>query len=476
MRHVRNQREFRRYLALDRLVEIPGVERRRANVAVTDIQQDRNVGLVGVLHRVHALDGAALQDPLQAVVAPAHADLGQVGNRGPRDRAAVGTVGAHHGRGGGESAVGIAENGQSLRIGDALLDQPGRAIVLVVLHLLAPLRIAGHPVLAAEVGRATVLRTQDCVPARGQERHPSGTVPARIVARPGATVRVDDGGQGRVALFPAGWQVQDCRDAQAVTCGVFDPALLADLFRVEPGALAAQGDDSLAIQQEVISRWVAMAFGSEQHPAHAVVVVAQHHALAREILCQQGVHGGHVRIDIGHFGIGAVDDIAKHPPEVAGLPAEDQASDGKFRMCQQGFAFEFAGRGVVHPGLDKIGEQVGQHVELAALFVDADDVDGVALGDLAGQGGMHHELAACGVSNQHLLLVFAAGDRLQLGAGEQFAVARVEQAGTGTSAALEQQLGLARAKVVQHVVAAERSGVELADDDVFGVERQGVDQ
>src|SRR5690606_40591715 len=102
----------------------------------------------------------ALQDALHEVVAPRAADAGQVGHRGARDGALVRAVRAHRRGRRGETAVGVAEDRDAVGIGDALLDQPDRAVVLVVLHLLAPLGVAGEPQLAAQAGRAAVLRAQ----------------------------------------------------------------------------------------------------------------------------------------------------------------------------------------------------------------------------------------------------------------------------------------------------------------------------
>ena len=65
-------------LVLDRIVEFAAVEDRDADVIITMIDQDRNVDLVRVLHRVHALHGVALEDSLDAVVTPFIRKLRQV--------------------------------------------------------------------------------------------------------------------------------------------------------------------------------------------------------------------------------------------------------------------------------------------------------------------------------------------------------------------------------------------------------------
>src|SRR5690606_37536891 len=380
---------------------------------------------------VHAGHGPALEDALQAVAAPGGAQAGQVGHRGARDGALVGRVRADHGGGGGETAVGVAEDGDPVLVGDALRDQPGGAVVLVVLHLLAPLAVAGDPEVAAQAGRTAVLRAQHGVAAGGQEGHPAGAVPGAVVAGPGAAVGVDDGRQRRIALLPAGREVEDGGDGAAVAGPVGHPALLADPAAVDVGALLAQGHDLLAVDQQVVGRRLAVADRAEQDAGAVVVVAADGDVLALEGLLQAVVDGLHLRVHEDLLAVQPVHGEAEHAVEVAGGAAEDQAADREFRVGRQRLRVEAAGRRVVHAGLDLVAELVGQDVQLAARLVDADHVDRVALAHALGQLGMDVIGPGGRVEDRDPLLVLVGAGRHELDLGDGLAGARVEQAGAG---------------------------------------------
>ncbi len=145
MWHVRNDLELGGHLAANGIVEAARMELRSAHVAITDVEQDGNGGLVGIAHRIHAGHGLSLQDALHPVLAPCGPDSCKVSDRRPCNGALVGAVGANGGSSGGEATIGITEDCDALGIGDALLHQPGGAVILVVLHCLAPLRVAGQP-------------------------------------------------------------------------------------------------------------------------------------------------------------------------------------------------------------------------------------------------------------------------------------------------------------------------------------------
>ena len=88
------------------------------------------------------------------------------------------------------AAVGAAHDADALRVGDALGDQVLDAPGDVVLHLVAPLLVAGVQELLAVARRAAEVRLQHRVAAVGQEL--GEVVEAPAVARPGAAVRHDD--------------------------------------------------------------------------------------------------------------------------------------------------------------------------------------------------------------------------------------------------------------------------------------------
>ena len=58
------------------------------------------------------------------------------------------------------AAVGAAEDGDLLRVGDALLDGPVHGVDQVVVHLQAPLLVAGVQELLAVAGRAAEVDLQ----------------------------------------------------------------------------------------------------------------------------------------------------------------------------------------------------------------------------------------------------------------------------------------------------------------------------
>ena len=89
----------------------------------------------------------------------------------------------------GVAAVTAAVDGDSLWIGDALLDQPLHAVGDVVLHLVAPLLESCLPELSPVAGRAAEIHLQHGVAAIGQELDLRIVAPA--VARPRAAVRVN---------------------------------------------------------------------------------------------------------------------------------------------------------------------------------------------------------------------------------------------------------------------------------------------
>src|SRR5690606_16796401 len=117
---------------------------------------------------------------------------------------------------------------KSILCGDALGYKPCGGVIVVVLHGQTPLLVTGDPVVASKPHGAAVLGTDNGIAARGEERHPARAIPAGIVARPWAAMGMYQCRQCRIALLPAGGQVQDRRNGPAIARGIGNPALLAD--------------------------------------------------------------------------------------------------------------------------------------------------------------------------------------------------------------------------------------------------------
>src|SRR5690606_738526 len=120
-----------------------------------------------------------------------------------------------------------------VRGGIALRDEPGGAVILVVLRLVAELAIPGEPEVQAPADTAAVLRLKHGIPARGQEGDPAGGVPAAEVAGPGATMRQDNGLAGGGALGPALAGGEQGRQAAAVAGFIIDKSGLLEIFGVD---------------------------------------------------------------------------------------------------------------------------------------------------------------------------------------------------------------------------------------------------
>src|SRR5690606_38691483 len=85
-----------------------------------------------------------------------------VGHTRPGNRALVRSVLPDRSRKCGIAAVRVAEQCDTPGDRYPLLDHPSRPVVLVILHLAAPFRVACGPELPAPVSRTTKLRTQHC--------------------------------------------------------------------------------------------------------------------------------------------------------------------------------------------------------------------------------------------------------------------------------------------------------------------------
>src|SRR5690606_8363278 len=126
-----------------------GLFDRHGLVAVAVVDHQRDLHLLGLVQRAQAVDRRRLGLAEEGVGVEARPDAADVGHAGAGDGALVQAVRAHRGGERGVTAVGEAEHGDVAGLGQALVDQPLGAVVLVILHLAAPLGVAGHPQLAA---------------------------------------------------------------------------------------------------------------------------------------------------------------------------------------------------------------------------------------------------------------------------------------------------------------------------------------
>ncbi len=94
---------------------------------------------------------------------------------------------------GGVSAVGSAHDRHAVLVGDLLLDGPRDGVGKVVLHLAAPLAVAGVDELLAEAGGAAVVDAEHRIATVGQPLVDG--IKAPRVAPPGTAVDPDDRGQ-----------------------------------------------------------------------------------------------------------------------------------------------------------------------------------------------------------------------------------------------------------------------------------------
>src|SRR5690606_41990941 len=129
----------------------------------------------------------------------------------------------------GETSVGITEDGDPIRRGDALRQEPSRAIILVVLHLLPPLGVPGEPQLPPEPSRAAVLRLQHRIATRSEKLRPAAVIPIGRVTRPRSAVRQNDSRQWAQFARPALREREYPRDRQSVA------RLIGDEFRLAHG-------------------------------------------------------------------------------------------------------------------------------------------------------------------------------------------------------------------------------------------------
>ena len=213
------------------------MEDRHPDVIVAVIDQDRNVHLVGVLLRIHALDRVALNDALDAIVAPFIRQLGQVAHTGTGDGTLVRAVRAD-GRGNrGKPAIGIAVDRNLVGIDIALRDEPGGAIILVILHLLAPLAVTGQPEFASPPGAAAILGLHDDIAAARKILRPAGRIKPGIVACPRPAMRHQNGALRLVAFLEAGRIGDQGRNFHAVTRRVVDQFTLAERLLGNPRTL-----------------------------------------------------------------------------------------------------------------------------------------------------------------------------------------------------------------------------------------------
>jgi hypothetical protein len=96
-------------------------------------------------------------------------------------------------------------------------------------------------------------------------------------------------------------------------------------------------------------------------------------------------------------------------------------------MGGQGLLVELLLGGIVQSRLHQVRELVGQHVQLAAVIVYADDFHRIAFAQSGGQGGVHFELAGAVLDHNALFEIVGAGG-FDLGLRQDFTCPGVEQA------------------------------------------------
>ena len=182
------------------------------------------------------------------------------------------------------AAVRAAHDPDALRVGDALGHEVLHAPGDVVLHLVAPLLVAGVEELLAVAGGAAEVGLQDRVAAVGEEL--GEVVEAPAVARPGAAVRQDD--RGQVLRGHALRQREEGRDLEPVRGRVAHGLHLRHVLARDPLAdLVLQGQLLGRPVEEVALAGVGVARGGDQHDPVVGGGRAEADVLARELALEQ---------------------------------------------------------------------------------------------------------------------------------------------------------------------------------------------
>ena len=186
------------------------------------------------------------------------------------------------------AAVGAAHDADALGIGDALGHQVLHAPGDVVLHLVAPLLVAGVQELLAVAGRAAEVRLQHGVAAVGQELRE--VVEAPGVARPRPAVRQHD--ERQVLRRHALRQREEGRDLQPVRGRVADRLHAGQVLARDPLAHLVLERQLLRLAvEEVALAGLGVAGGGHEQSWSSAVDGAQREVLARELPLQQLVVG-----------------------------------------------------------------------------------------------------------------------------------------------------------------------------------------
>ena len=184
--------------------------------------------------------------------------------------------------------VGAAHDPHPLRVGDALGDQVLDAPGDVVLHLVAPLLVAGVQELLAVAGRPAEVGLEDGVAAVGQEL--GEVVEAPAVARPGTAVRQHHGGQA--LRGDALRQGEEGGDLEPVRGRVAHRLHLRHVLARDALAHLVLQDELLGrpVEQVPLAR-IRVARGGDEHDPVVGGGGAEVDVLARELALEQLVVG-----------------------------------------------------------------------------------------------------------------------------------------------------------------------------------------
>ena len=341
-------------------------------VAVEDVDRDRR--LLHVVEGGQPADRGVLVLPVEGRAERDLVERPQLRQPGAGDGALVGRIRPYAGRHGRVAAVGVAEDRDPVLGRDALPHEPARAVVLVVLHLLAPLAVPGAPQRLAEALGPPVLRLQHDVPPVGEELRPA--VPAEEVPGPRAAVGQHDRGEGPLA-FPR--NRQESGDLHAVAGFVSHERHVRELLRQEVREAPAERDELPAVDQQVVQ--AGLARPRRAHHDDGQVVRHRHplvhHAFRQrrgQPFLQRPALGLRVLAHDARGETRETDDLPEvlrvgrgHDPDGVDVPA-----------AEQGFA-EFAGNEVVGADDGPVAARVVAHVDAAPVRVEADGLHAFAV-------------------------------------------------------------------------------------------------
>ena len=363
----------------------------------------------------------------------------------------------------GVAAVRAAHDADAVGVGDALLDEPLRAVGQVVLHgARAPLAVARVEVVFAVARRAAEVGLQHGVAAVGEKLRVGVVAPA--VARPRPAVDQQDGRQ--VLAARADGQREVGGDLASVAGGVADGPHRRERLGRELGARRVEQRELARVAVEKVARARVGVAVARDEPRPLVLGRARGHDLAaRELRVEKGeVRGPGVVPRVDALAVAVVD--RRH--EFVGDVGEDGAAEVHLPLRVALDERLLAGLGVEEDELDEVavapGSRPGQalvglHVDAAAVRVEAHRParlhDRARVDDLA-------ELAVADAEQ----LGRAVGRRAE---GQADVAVEVRHPARDALRVFDEQLALARLEVDAVDVVPGRVAVVEADQDVAGV-------